>query len=107
MQDFYPVQINKAGPQQDYVHYKKPSLLDAPIDKQTRHDLEKLLKENDDAFVEDKRQIGTTPLIKMPIDTGDHPHIAKKPYALVLKHHNWVREEINKLLEASVIRESH
>ena len=26
-----------------------------------------------------------TPLIKMSIDTGDHPPIAKKPYALALK----------------------
>ena len=38
-----------------------------------RHDLEKLLKENHDTFAEDERQIGTSPLIKMSIDTGDHP----------------------------------
>ena len=82
--NFYPVQINEAGPQQDYVHYKKPNLLDAPIDNQTRYGLEKLLKENHDAFAEDERQIGTTPLIKMSTDTDDHPPIAKKPYALAL-----------------------
>ena len=29
--DFYPVQINKVAPQHDYVHYGKPSLLDAPV----------------------------------------------------------------------------
>ena len=46
-------------------------------------------------------------LIKMSIDTGDHPPIAKKPYTLAIKHHEWVKEEINKLLEAGVIRESH
>ena len=43
----------------------------------------------------------------MSIDTGDHPKIAKKPYALDLKHYDWVRDEIDKLLEAGVIRESH
>ena len=101
--DFYPVQINEVGPQQDYVHYRKPCLLDAPVDKQTKHDLERLLEENHDAFAEDERQIGTTPLIKMSIDTGDHPPIAKKPYALALKHYNWVRDEIDKLLKAGVI----
>ena len=37
--DFYPVQINEVGPQCDYVHYRNPSLLDAPVDKWTRHDL--------------------------------------------------------------------
>ena len=58
---FYPVQINDVGSQHDYVHYKKPSLLDTPVDKQTKHDLERLLEENPDAFAEDDRQIGTTP----------------------------------------------
>ena len=43
----------------------------------------------------------------MTIDTGDHPPIAKKPYTLVLKHYDWVKEEFDKLLEAGVIRESH
>ena len=81
--------------------------MDAPTDKQTRLDLENLLKENYDAFGAHEREIGTTPLIKMSIDTGDHPPIAKKPYALALKHFVWVKEEIDKLLEAGVIRESH
>ena len=66
-------------------------------------DLERLLEENHDAFAEDERQIGTTPLIKMSIDTGDHPPIVKKPYALALKHYDWVRDEIYKLLKAGVI----
>ena len=35
----------------------------------------------------------------MSIDTGDHPPVAKRPYALALKHHDWVKAEI-------VIRES-
>ena len=39
---FYPVQVNEAGPQHDYVHYRKPSWLDAPVDKQTRDDLDRL-----------------------------------------------------------------
>ena len=43
----------------------------------------------------------------MPIDTGDACPIAKKPYTLALKHYDWVKEEIDKLLEAGVIRESH
>ena len=43
----------------------------------------------------------------MAIDTGDHPAIAKKTYALALKHYDWVRDEIDKLLEAGVIREIH
>ena len=86
--DLYPVQINEVGPQHDYVHYRKPSFLDVPVDKQTRNDLERLLEENHDAFVEDERQIGTTPLIKMSINTGNHLPIARKHIALALKHYN-------------------
>ena len=43
----------------------------------------------------------------MSIDTGDTCFIAKKPYTLDLKHYDWVKEEIAKLLEAGVTRESH
>ena len=105
--DFYPIQINEVGPQHDYLHYRKPSLLDASVNKQTRHDLERLLEENHNAFAEDERQSGTTPLIIMSINTSDHLPIAKKPCALALKHYDWVRDEIYKLLKAGVILESH
>ena len=43
----------------------------------------------------------------MSIDTGKHLPIAKKPYALALQQCDWVRDEIDKLLEAGIIRESH
>ena len=64
--DFYPVQVNKTGPQQDYVHYRKPSVLNALVNKQTRDDLDRLLVVNHDAFTDDERQIGTTPSLKCP-----------------------------------------
>ena len=41
------------------------------------------------------------------MNAGDHPPIAKKPYTLAIKHHEWVEEEIDKSLEAGVMRESH
>ena len=66
-----------------------------------------LLEANKDSFTEDERQIGKNPLIKVSIDTGDHQPLARKPYSLAIKHHEWVKEEIDKLLETGVIRESH
>ena len=107
-EDLSPVtEINEIGQQQDFINYKKPVLLDAPIDRQTKLDLDKLLDENKDFFAEDERQIGTKPLIQMSIDTGDHPLVAKKPYTSAFKHYDWVKEEIDKLLEAGAIRKSH
>ena len=43
----------------------------------------------------------------MSTDIGDHKPIAKYPYTLSLKHNDWVRNEIDKLLKAGIIRESH
>ena len=43
----------------------------------------------------------------MTIDTRDHPSIAKKSDTLALKYYDWVKEEIDKLLEAGVIMGSH
>ena len=78
--DLSPVtRINEIGSQEDFIEHSKPELKDAPIDRQTRLDLEKLFKANEDTFATDERQIGTTPLIKIEIDTGDHPPIDKKP----------------------------
>ena len=89
------IDINEIGPQQDFVDNKKPQLHDAPINRKTKVDLEKVFEANREAFVEDERQIGTTPLIKMYIDTGNVCPIAKKPYTLALKHYDWVKEEID------------
>ena len=51
--------------------------------------------------------IGTTLLTQMSIDTGDSDPVSQKPYPIAMKHYNWVKEEIDKLLEAGVIRNSH
>ena len=91
---------------EEFVSHQKPKLQDAPIDQRTKLELEQLLIRNSDWFAEDERQLGTTPLITMSIDTGDHSPVAKRPYTLALKHHDWVKAEIDKLLEAGVIRES-
>ena len=54
--------INEIGPQEDFMSYKKPELSDAPIDRKTTLDLEKLLEQYSDAFAKDATQIGTTPI---------------------------------------------
>ena len=101
------VDMNEIEPQEDFVSYKKPELSDAPIDRKTTLDLEKLLEQYSDAFAKDATQIGTTPLIEIDIDTGDNPPIAKRPYTIASKHYDFVKEEINKLLNAGVIKEGN
>ena len=77
--------------------------LEATIQQQ----LDFLLKMFKDQFAKDETTIGTTPLTQMSIDTGDSDPISQKPYPIAMKHYQWVKEEIDKLLEAGVIRNSH
>ena len=59
-----------------------------------------------EAFSKNNKDIGRTTLIEMEIDTGDILPIAQNPYTLPLKHHEWVRKEIETLEKAGVIEQS-
>ena len=71
-----------------------------------QHDLNTLLKEYEFQFAKDKTSIGTTPLTSMMIDTGASDPITQKPYLITMKHYQWVKEEIERLLTAIVIHNS-
>ena len=58
-------------------------------------------------FAQDETGIWTTHLTKMQIDMGDSEPVLQKPYPIAMKHYDWVRGEINKLLDAWVICNSH
>ena len=47
--------------------------------------------------------ISTTHLTKIQIDSGDSEPFLQMPYAITINHYNWVKNEINKLLDAQVI----
>ena len=67
-----------------------------------QHELNTLLKEYESQFAKDEISIGTTPLTSMTIDTGVSNPISQKPYSIPMKHYQWVKEEIGKLLAAKV-----
>ena len=73
----------------------------------TQQQLDYLLRAFKDQFVKDKTTIGTTPLTQMSIDIGDSDPVSQKPYPIAIKHYQWVKVEIDKLLEAGIIRNSH
>ena len=43
----------------------------------------------------------------MTIDTGTSEPVSQKPYPIAMKHYQWVKDEIEKLLAAKVIHTSH
>ena len=65
--------------------------------------LNTLLMEYDSQFANNEMSIVTTPLTEMTIDTGISNPVSQKPYPIVMKNHQWVKEEIKKLLTAKVI----
>ena len=77
--------------------------LSAPI----QDNLKLLLQEYESQFARDETSIGTTPLTSMTIDTGTANPVSQKPYPIAMKHYEWVKDEIEKLLAAKVICTSH
>ena len=76
--------------------------LSAPI----QDSLKLLLQEYKSQFTKDETTIGTTPLTSMTIDTGTADPVFQKPYPIAMKHYEWVKDEIEKLLAAKVIHTS-
>ena len=77
--------------------------LSAPI----QDNLKLLLMEYESQFTRDETSIGATPLTSMTIDTGTIDPVFQKPYPIAMKHYEWVKDEIEKLLAAKVICTSH
>ena len=69
--------------------------------------LQGIIDEYSSIFASDNSQIGLTHLIKMDIDTRDHPPISMRPYKTSLTHCKWLEEEIDKLLRGGIIIPSH
>ena len=87
----------------------KPDVFDPLHHKLTtniQNELDTLLKEYESQFMKDEMSIGTTPLTSMMIDTGNSDPVSQKPYSIAMKHYQWVKEEIEKLLTAKVIHSS-
>ena len=88
----------------------KPNSFTPPkyqLNSTIQQQLDNLLEIFKDQFAKDEMTISTTQLTQKSINTGDSDPVSQKPYPIAMKHYNWVKEEIDKLLEAGVIRNSH
>ena len=75
----------------------KPNTFDPPhhkLKRNTQNKLDELLKEYETQFAKDETSIGTTPLTKMTIDTGNSDPVSQKPYPIAMINYQWVKEEI-------------
>ena len=69
--------------------------------------LKLLLQEYESQFAKDETTIGTTPLMSMTIETGTTNPVSQKPYPTAMKHYQWMKDEIEKLLATKVICTSY
>ena len=90
----------------DVYPNRKVKLEDAEIMEETRKKFEEMCDHHPEAFSKNNKNIERTTLIEMEIDTGDSLPVAQNPYTLPLKHHEWVRKEIETLEKAGVIERS-
>ena len=90
----------------DIYPNRKVELEDADIKEATRISFEALCEQQHEAFSKNNKDIGRTQLIEMEIDTGDSLPVAQSPYTLLLKHYDWVRQEIETLEKSGVIERS-
>ena len=71
-----------------------------------QNDLDLLLLKYESQFAKEETSIGTIPLTSMTIETGTSEPVSQKPYPIDMKHYQWVKNEIEKLLAAKVIHTS-
>ena len=99
--------IQQAALQQKMIlEQVEPDAFEPPCHKlkpNIEAELEALLREYESQFIGDETTISTTPLTKMPIDIGNSEPVSQKPYPIAMKHYQWVKDEIEKLLTAKVI----
>ena len=82
---------------------RKVKLEDVNITEETKKAFEEMWDHHPEAFSKNNKDIGRTTLIEMEIDMGDSLPVAQNLYTLPLKHHEWVRKEIETLEKAGVI----
>ena len=90
----------------DVYPNRKVKLEDADITEETKKAFEEMCVCHLEVFSKNNKDIGRTTLIEMEIDTGDSLLVAQNLYTLPLKHHEWVRKEIETLEKAGVIERS-
>ena len=82
---------------------RKAELQDYEITEEELKSFQELCDKYSDVFSENSGDIGKTPLIQMDIVTGNSPPACQRPYALPLKHAEWVKCELNILEAAGII----
>ena len=90
----------------DIKEVRRYVLPESDITDKTCESFCQLLDKYQAAFSTSSEDIGHTELITIDIDTGISWPVSQRPYTLLLKHHDWVKKEIEQLECTDVIKKS-
>ena len=76
------------------------------LSKTIQYEVDTLLQEYESQFAKDETSIGTTPLHRHDNRHRASNPVSQNPYPITMKHYQWVKEEIEKLLAAKVLHSS-
>ena len=105
----HPTKMLPKAPKSDFLvspgdikEVRRCVLPESDITDETRKSFCQLLDKYQAAFSTSSEDIGHTKLITMDIDTGLSQPVSQRPYTLPLKHHDWVKKEIEQLEHVQV-----
>ena len=109
----HPTKMLPKAPESDFLvspgdikEVRRCVLWESNITDETCESFHQILDKYQAAFSTSSEDISHTELITMDIDTGLSWPVSQRPYTLPLKHHNWVKKEIEQLEHAGVIKKS-
>ena len=109
----HPTKMLLKAPESDFLvspgdvkEVRRCILPESDISDEIHKSFHQLLDKYQAAFLSSSEDIGHTELITMDIDSSISQPISQRPYTLPLKHHDWVKKEIELLECAGVIEKS-
>ena len=81
--------------------------MEPTLTKEQEKEVREMMKEFEDIIAIKHSDLPAETIIKHHIDTGTHYPLRQRAYRLPPAYEDWVREEIQQLLEANIIRKSN
>ena len=98
--------IDTLIPYEEYILEKTDTVNVGPLTKEQGQKFKDLLEEFADLFAKDIAELGRTDKVKHRIYTEDVPPVKLRPYNMPPDEQNFIKEEIERMLESNIIQPS-
>jgi hypothetical protein len=98
--------IDTLIPYEEYALEKTDTINVGPLTSEQGQKFKALLEEFADLFAKDITELGRTDKVKHRIYTEDIPPIRSRPYTVPPNEQQFIKEEIERMLESNIIQPS-